>query len=329
MVFYLQDVSGGLPLTSSNTLATVIINVVTSEGFPANSPSRAVVPVVQWGVSMLMKHSCGLRVLRLRRRYFATRLEKILEIHGWTQEWQLRYLMAMVRSRADCSRIVEIGVWQGRSALAMAEACRGTGKRVFAIDPWEEYTVRGVKMSSRLEGSGITSFEGVYTAFLRNTSKLRLEHWVVPIRMRSVDAARSWPHGDVAMVFIDGNHDYNAVIADLNAWFPLVAMGGLICGDDWNWESVRAAVMDFLLCHPECHLDLPCENTWAFLKECRDDGISLADAHRGDQYGKRSIDQARGAASRRDSGAGPVKSSRAPDYDLRGIYDPGRGGEWL
>jgi len=39
------------------------------------------------------------------------------------------------RSLDDREIIVEVGVWFGRSAIAMADACRGTNKKVFAIDP--------------------------------------------------------------------------------------------------------------------------------------------------------------------------------------------------
>src|SRR5438067_510601 len=40
VVFYLQDVSGGLPLTSANTLATVTVGV-TSAGCPIPRPESA------------------------------------------------------------------------------------------------------------------------------------------------------------------------------------------------------------------------------------------------------------------------------------------------
>jgi Methyltransferase domain len=159
----------------------------------------------------------------------------------------------------------------------MAEACRGTQKRVFAIDPWQDYVQGDIAVSSRLMEWGVASFEDVCNAFRRNCRKFKLEPWVHPIRATSLDAARDWRYGPVAMVFIDGNHDYDAVTADLNAWMPLVQWGGTICGDDWNWESVRAAVTDFVLGHPGYHLELPCENTWAFSK--RKDGEIRAVPH--------------------------------------------------
>ena len=192
---------------------------------------------------------------RLRRRVLPTRFDKILAIPGWTFEPALRFLMASIQALPDHSSVVEIGVWQGRSALAMAEACRGTDKKVFAIDPWQEYKQAGVDVSSRLKEWDVNSFADVYDAFRSNCRKFDLERWVMPIRSPSVDAAKNWSHGPVAMVFIDGNHDYDAVTADLSAWVPLLQRGRLVCGDDWNWETVRTAVTDFVSHRTGCHLE--------------------------------------------------------------------------
>src|SRR5438874_1089411 len=91
----------------------------------------------------------------LRRSCFPSRLDKVLAIPGWTSEQQLRYLMMMVQRLPVQSCIVEVGVWQGRSALALAEACRGTDKRVFAIDPWQNYNQGSVEISTRLKEWGV------------------------------------------------------------------------------------------------------------------------------------------------------------------------------
>ena len=202
---------------------------------------------------------------RLQRRWLPTRFDRIAAIGGWTQDVQLRFLMRQVRRLPDPSRIVELGVWQGRSALAMAEACRGTGKRVFAIDPWCDYDEGGGVVSGYLARYGVSSFEEVYQSFVRNRHALRLEPWVVTVRQASGDAATGWAQGAIALLFIDANHHYAAVTADLEAWRPHVQPDGLICGDDWTWESVQAAVRDFVSRHPGYRLDLPCANTWALL----------------------------------------------------------------
>jgi predicted O-methyltransferase YrrM len=191
-----------------------------------------------------------------------------MAVEGWTDQQQLRHLMAEVRSLSDHSFAVEIGVWKGRSALAMADACRGTSKKVFAIDPWEDYTQGGMKVSSRLKEWGVDTFEDVYESFRSNVEKLGLEQWIVPVRLSSQQAAKTWSHGPISLIFIDGNHDFEALLLDLEVWFPVVRNHGLVCGDDWDWDTVKAAVLDFLARHPECRLTRPCSRTWAFEKIC-------------------------------------------------------------
>jgi len=45
-------------------------------------------------------------------------------------------------------------------------------------------------------------------------------------------------------VFIDGNHSYGHVRADIAAWRPKLKPGGLLCGHDFHMEGVRRAVTE-------------------------------------------------------------------------------------
>jgi cephalosporin hydroxylase len=71
------------------------------------------------------------------------------------------------------------------------------------------------------------------------------------------------------MLFLDGNHDYEFVRADLEAWVPLVVAGGLIIGDDWAWIGVRRAAVEFMadawIRNPGAHLELY-DDLWATRK---------------------------------------------------------------
>lgn len=54
------------------------------------------------------------------------------------------------------------------------------------------------------------------------------------LEMPSVEAARSLPDESLDFVYIDANHQYHAVRADLDAWIPKVRSGGVIAGHDYS-----------------------------------------------------------------------------------------------
>jgi predicted O-methyltransferase YrrM len=66
------------------------------------------------------------------------------------------------------------------------------------------------------------------------------------IREKSVEASLHFLNHSVDLVYIDGDHTYESVINDLNAWWNKVSHNtGLICGDDYCWEGVKRACDDF------------------------------------------------------------------------------------
>jgi predicted O-methyltransferase YrrM len=65
------------------------------------------------------------------------------------------------------------------------------------------------------------------------------------LRQKSVQAAAGFADGFFDLVFIDGEHTYEAVQNDLRAWWGKVKSPGILCGDDYSWADVRRAVDEF------------------------------------------------------------------------------------
>lgn len=57
-----------------------------------------------------------------------------------------------------------------------------------------------------------------------------------------------FPDGFFDIVYLDGNHDYESVVKDLNLWYPKVKKGGYFAGHDYKDRrfKVRKAVDEFL-----------------------------------------------------------------------------------
>lgn len=65
------------------------------------------------------------------------------------------------------------------------------------------------------------------------------------MRMTSLEAAPLIPDGSLDFVFIDAMHTYEAVTADIKAWFPKIRKFGILAGHDFSWDGVKQAVNEF------------------------------------------------------------------------------------
>lgn len=204
------------------------------------------------------------RETRLRLRTLG--LDEMSMVDGFSTPAQLRYLHDLAASLPDGSTIVETGVWQGRTAISMAIACRGTRKKVYAIDPWQDYSENGQDVDEWLKSQGLNSLEEAYQLFLRNRRRFRVERYLEVIRAPSLEAAESWSHGPVDLAFIDGDHNADAVRADLDAWSARLSPNGLMCGDDLPLPGVSQAVVEFMRDHyPKVSMVTPDGRTWRLI----------------------------------------------------------------
>ncbi len=64
------------------------------------------------------------------------------------------------------------------------------------------------------------------------------------VKASSLEAAATYADRSISFVMIDASHKYEDVIDDIKAWYPKVKLGGVISGDDYDWESVAKAVND-------------------------------------------------------------------------------------
>ena len=55
----------------------------------------------------------------------------------------------------------------------------------------------------------------------------------VLVRKSSVEAAAQFEDASIDFVFIDARHTYDAVMEDLEAWWPKVRPGGIVAGEDY------------------------------------------------------------------------------------------------
>lgn len=152
--------------------------------------------------------------------------------HGWFHNGdQMAQLFGERRFRC----IVELGSWLGLSTVFLARFLLPDGK-LYAVDTW-----LGSREHYRLPEC-VHRLPVLFQQFLSNMVHAGLCHQIVPIRMTTLEAARAL-NVTPDLVYVDASHDTEDVKQDVVHWYPRLADGGILCGDDWHWDSVRAGVL--------------------------------------------------------------------------------------
>jgi GT2 family glycosyltransferase len=160
------------------------------------------------------------------------------DIPGWFDFHDVYRTLA--QDVPDGGHIVEVGGWKGRSSAYMAVELANSGKRIRfdVVDTWE-----GSPDEGRHQDDPDVRAGRLYETFLANIAPVR--EYVRPVRMASVEAARTYADGSLDAVFIDGAHDTTSVLQDCAAWWPKVRPGGLLAGHDSDDTHVQRAVKAF------------------------------------------------------------------------------------
>lgn len=120
----------------------------------------------------------------------------------------------------------EIGVYKG----AFTEKFCKAGLKMYAIDPWMAY-----------QGAGRTQQEQERQNFIFGHAQRTLEPFkdCELIRSTSMDALKYFADGSLDFVYIDGDHSFKHIAADIEEWSKKVRKGGIVAGHDYFWFNPR------------------------------------------------------------------------------------------
>jgi hypothetical protein len=164
------------------------------------------------------------------------------EFHeAWYDGGQALYMAALARTAPD-GAVVEIGCWEGRSTVTLAQAV--APKVVHCVDHWRGNIDEGIDHPAAVAAAE----RSVYATFDNNMYRLTSGN-----NVRYCDDWRDWiaRYGDpasfpIAFVHIDAAHDYQSVYDCIMALRPFLVPGAILCGDDAYSELVWTAVQDAL-----------------------------------------------------------------------------------
>lgn len=172
-------------------------------------------------------------------------------IYGESNEHKIAAMMAIFSS-APKGDIIEIGSLVGKSAAVLALLARRYQiGNVLSIDPWQSETAtqHDSPDTVRVDMVGEWEYEMLPQDFVINTLPIGLgsfnylrqesskgfeifreNHIVVSQAFGQVDY-----QGRIAVIHIDGNHDYAQVKQDCELWLTLMMPDGWLILDDYLW----------------------------------------------------------------------------------------------
>ena len=149
------------------------------------------------------------------------------------------------------STIVEVGTWKGLSAINMARITQDIGleTKIYCIDTW----LGGFQLWDDCKESKETDllqkngYPQIYYQFLSNVVHCNLQDIIVPFPNTSSIGYIYLSSNQIRpqLIYIDGSHDEDDVYLDLKYYYDLLKEGGIIFGDDYDWEGVKNAVINF------------------------------------------------------------------------------------
>ena len=187
--------------------------------------------------------------------------------------------------------VIEVGVHRGSSTIKFAQLLseqrgKASGGAVLAVDTWlgandwwgdgraylsgphvdesrKQVLLTGKLPRAMTDLLWVNGRPSIYQDFLSNVMQAGVQERVVPFPLPSRQVARFLMERGIQadLIHIDGSHEYEEVVDDLQHWWPLVRPGGVLLGDDYRFPDVKRAFGEMV--HREgLRIDSKINRTW-------------------------------------------------------------------
>ena len=141
--------------------------------------------------------------------------------------------MSYLVKELGIKNMVEVGVLFGAMSHAVLSRCKNIEK-YYLVDPWKVF----MDPPAYTQAQWDVRYKGVVELMKQFGGRANI------VRLDSIEAAKSFPDNSLDLVYLDANHSFEFVDADIKAWWPKVKSTGYIGGHDLTtiWHGVREAV---------------------------------------------------------------------------------------
>ena len=155
---------------------------------------------------------------------------------NWYGEQQLAELVKLAKKvYALHGSIIEIGCWEGRSTIAIANAIYP--EILLCNDTWEGNLAES-QVSGKIHSTvTICQKRDVYKSFVENMNEFTKGNFKI-IKEDCLRWLKSY-RDPVKFCHIDASHDYESVSQTIKLLKPLIVNGGIMCGDDFATSHMK------------------------------------------------------------------------------------------
>ena len=143
-------------------------------------------------------------------------------------------------------KVAELGIFDGYTMKTILEGCSDL-EEIVGVDTWahpDTYSCLAPIGEQSRDIYSTVDHEANYALTLKNIKESGNENKAKVLRTTTEEAATLFKDGYFDLVFIDADHSYEGVKADIKRWVPKVRAGGLVCGHDFSWPGIERAIKE-------------------------------------------------------------------------------------
>jgi hypothetical protein len=166
-------------------------------------------------------------------------VQTAVKIDGWQDTDELGWLYDRAGELSRGASWVEVGCWKGRSFFATAMGLT-PGCSIYGVDTWKGNADSVVHWEVDFPTNWV---EKHFDLCANLINALRNNDGVMAIKIVSPSTeAPAHLMPAIQAVYLDADHTYEGVKADIQAWRENLAPGGLLCGHDFCEDEDLAGI---------------------------------------------------------------------------------------
>ncbi len=176
---------------------------------------------------------------------FVLAFDKLKHIEGWLNMTDGYVLMQLAKDGMGAGEIVEVGSFLGLSTCWLALGTKAAGReKVTAVDHFHGSAEH--QKGAKAECDVLVEQGTTFNQFVENLKSVEVADYVTSIKANSTEAAKDW-NEPIRLLFLDGDHEYESVKADYEAWSDYVVPEGYVCFHDVDtWPGVTKFYYELL-----------------------------------------------------------------------------------